>query len=162
MPFKSHAVRSVATAGPTAYEALKPMNEDAIEATNVASASRLLVAAWVMWLISVVALPLTTYLVAWLVQPSADDEYGLGPFLGGAFLGGLLAVVTGIVALVLGTKMRRARPLPRRALRVLERLIWISPAIAVFSIMTGLWGSSWLVAAEVYAVAAVMVVVLVR
>lgn len=101
-------------------------------------------------------MPFSTYMAATFVAPDKSDDFGMGPFLGGAIIGGILSIVAGIVTLVTGIRMRAVRPLGNRWLLGLERIVLISPSAGILAAAVGLVGSSPVGAAAVYIAAAAL------
>jgi hypothetical protein len=122
----------------------------------------LLVATWAVWCLSLVVMPLTAYLFATFIPPDNDDNFGMGPFLSGAILGGLLSVLAGIVSLVLGIRMRAVRPLSNRWLSLFERVVLITPPAGVLAVAAGLIGGNPIGALAVYLAAAAIALVQLR
>jgi hypothetical protein len=123
---------------------------------------RLLVATWLAWAVSVVATPLTGYLMHAWVSPEESDDFGMGPFLSGVMLGGLLSVLSGFAALAMCGRLRTVRPLGSRALLIIERIVLISPPAAILSGAVGLVGSNPLLAATIYLGAAAIALLQLR
>ncbi len=133
-----------------------------LEPQSSRRARRLLVATWALWLVSLIATPLTAVGFQTFIAPAKDDDFGMGPFLTGAILGGILCVIAGIAAIAVSVRMRRVYPLRRRWLLVIERLILVSPPAVLLAAAAGLIASGPIGGAFVFLAVAALALVTIR
>jgi hypothetical protein len=107
---------------------------------NPSTANRFLLAAWLVWGLSIASIPCTAYLFSRFVAPDPNDDFGLGPFLSGVFLGGVLSVCFGVTAAVLHSKARQLRPLVGMVLSFIEWLVFVLPPAIVLVLAAALLG----------------------
>ena len=82
-------------------------------------------------MLSLLALPGTAALTTLWMKPAPDDDFGMGPLLGGLLLGSLAVFPLSLAALWLGGRLRRQRPLAHPALVGLELFVLVAPISAV-------------------------------
>ncbi|MGC4069343.1 MAG: hypothetical protein QM784_32780 [Polyangiaceae bacterium] len=104
-------------------------------------ANRYLTAAWLVWGLSIASIPATAYLFHRFIAPDPTDDFGMGPFLSGVYLGGILSVSFGVTAAVLHAKARQFRPLGM-LLSVLEWLLFVLPPALVLVFAAVLLGGA--------------------
>jgi hypothetical protein len=103
--------------------------------------TRLLLAAWLSWGLSIASIPSLAFLFASFIKPDPTDDFGMGPLLSGAILGVFVSIVLSATALLLYGKARRVHPAKGTLQSIVEWVALLLPLAMVLLLATGFMGT---------------------